>query len=112
MLSLSFSFIPRQARQQIHLFINTCCRSWGNMPEEDIAIIEPPMFQRYLAMVLQDVAVVKGVQNDIHTLSNMYKLMQKTCPMLVLTGELCDDCRSFMQEKVIQLRMDRRVDVS
>jgi len=81
------------------------------MPEKDIDSIESPPFLRYLVNILQDLTVVEGVQDDIHILGNMYKLMHKTCPMLVLTGELCDDCRSFMQEKVIQLRLDRRDEI-
>ena len=78
------------------------------MPEKDIDLTESPPFRQYLAKILQDLAVVEGIQDDIHVLGHMYELMRETCPMLVLTGELCDDCRSFMQEKVIELRMDRR----
>ncbi len=78
------------------------------MPEEDITNNEPQIYQQYLDKILLDLSVVKGVTDDIHVLGHMYELMRETCPMLVLTGELCDDCRSFMQEKVIELRMDRR----
>lgn len=81
------------------------------MFEKDIEVEQSPQFLQYLANILQDVAVVEGIENDIHILSSMYKLMHKTCPMYALIGELCDECRSFMQEKVIQLRLDRRDEI-
>ena len=81
------------------------------MPEKDIDLTESPPFRQYLAKILQDLAVVEGIQDDIHVLGRMYKLIQITCPIHVLTGKLCENCRGFMQEKVIQLRLDRRDEV-
>jgi hypothetical protein len=65
--------------------------------------------QLFIDSIRHDLSIDDGILDDVHVLGIMYRYVKVTCHKYILNMELCDECREFMQEKVIETRLDRRL---